>query len=108
MTPPGPVDPTFDSAELTASSSAPSFGNLQQPRMHRILGSHHSHAKRRRHGTISARLPLVVELADADAKPRKQDASAEVAAAEAVTVIEHSPVEVDHADLEAYYPHVAP
>jgi hypothetical protein len=53
-------------------------------------------AKRQRHGKSSARLPLGVELAEADAKRRKQDASAdsEVARAEAVSMVGHSNVEV--------------
>jgi hypothetical protein len=51
-------------------------------------------AKRQQQGNSSARLPLGVELAEADAKRRKQDASAQVARADAVTMFDHSNVEV--------------
>ncbi|KAA8914746.1 hypothetical protein FN846DRAFT_885748 [Sphaerosporella brunnea] len=50
-------------------------------------------AKRQRHGKSSARLPLGVELAEANAKRRKRDASAEMARAEAVTMLNDSNVE---------------
>ncbi|KAA8896341.1 hypothetical protein FN846DRAFT_993895 [Sphaerosporella brunnea] len=50
-------------------------------------------AKRQRHGKSSARLPLGVELAEADAKRRKQDASAD-SEVPTVSMVDHSTVDV--------------